>query len=267
MKKTIIALMALAGIACGSEKSVIFDFGGISLTGTNVVNINKEGDYKVYSTSGDLAGIKGTYTFAQDETHGGMNHTATKYTSSTIPASWGGTAWLCMLESTPSGWGDTFKDGLTSQYQSGGSTYTMTFSGLEAGYYDISAMGGYIGADNMVSAVTLTLGGADTSKTTWSSSDLSGSNASNSASGVASLTQSTGNTTSPNPEGYTFDVSKVLVTDGSLTLTIVGGAEYSQRTPLNGLTLTWTAAAPEPTTATLSLLALAGLAARRRRQA
>lgn len=272
MKKTMIALLALAGVAMGAEKSVVFDFGYEAATDANVININKTGDYKdAFSTSGELKGLTGSYSFTQEGTSGGMNNTSVKYTASTIPGGWGGVAYLCTMESAPTGWGDTFKDGLTSQcQQNDGDTYTITFTGLESGYYDLSVLGGYMGADNMTTAITLTLGSADITETTWASADL-GSSSTGNAAGVASLKQTTTNNSVPATEGYTFDVSQILVTEGTLTVTIDGTSNNGNRTPLNGLALTWTAAAPsdnipEPTTASLSLLALAGLAARRRRK-
>ena len=268
MKKTIIALFVLTGVAVSAEKSVVFDFGATYSNADNVININKTGDYKdTYSVAGELKGLTGSYTFTQEGTSGGMNNTSTQYTASTIPSNWNGKAWLCMMESTPAGWGETFVDGLTSQCQNNdGNTYSISFNNLETGYYDLSVLGGYMGADNIASAITLTLGDADTSKTTWSSADL-GSSSTGSGSGVASLKQSTSNNTAPTTEGYTFDVSNILVTEGTLTLTIDGSSAYNQRTPLNGVALTWRSAPiPEPATATLSLLALAALAARRRRR-
>ncbi len=272
MKKTFITLLALAGVAMGAEKSVVFDFGYTYSDAANVININKTGDYKDdYTTTGELKGLTGSYSFYQEGTTGGMNNTSVKWTTSNYTEAGWNQAWLCMMESTPTGWGDTFVDGLTSQcQQANGDTYTMTFTGLESGYYDLSVLGGYVGVDSMTTAITLTLGGADVSETTWSSVDL-GSTSTGSATGVATLQQTTANNSAPTTEGYTFDVSNILVTDGNLTVTIDGASNNGNRTPLNGLALTWTAAAPsdnipEPATATLSLLALAGLAARRRRK-
>lgn len=147
MKKTIIALFVLTGVAVSAEKSVVFDFGATYSNADNVININKTGDYKdTYSVAGELKGLTGSYTFTQEATSGGMNNTSTQYTASTIPSNWGGKAWLCMMESTPAGWGETFVDGLTSQCQNNdGNTYSISFNNLETGYYDLSVLGGVHG--------------------------------------------------------------------------------------------------------------------------
>ncbi len=145
-----------------------------------------------------------------------------------------------------------------------GNTHTLTLTNLAAGYYDFSILGGFHGVDNVTSSITLTISGTnfDTSNTTWGSYDIAGAR-SYSAQSVDTYTTTLTNDTAD--EGYTYDVSKIFVEDGgSLILTLTGDTEAGNRTPLNGIKVTYTV--PEPATATLSLLALCGLAARRRRK-
>ncbi|MGN0821980.1 MAG: PEP-CTERM sorting domain-containing protein, partial [Akkermansia sp.] len=163
------------------------------------------------------------------------------------------------------GWEATFADGLTSQWNgSTGNTHTLTLTGLAGGYYDFSILGGYYGKNNLCNSITLTISGTgvDMSNTTWATYDIAGARSS-SAQGIATYTTTLTNGLAN--EGYTCDVSTIYVEEGaSLTLTLTGDTVDGHRTPLNGLKMTYTV--PEPATATLSLLALAGLATRRRRK-
>lgn len=262
MKKTLITLLALSGLAIG--ETVVFDFGRTDLENyktPGAIIIGKgNGDYKqAFTASGSLTSINGNYSYTQQGIgSGGYNNSATKEASEEP-------SWKEHLKATPAGWESTFADGLTSQYDlvSSGNVHTLEFTGLAAGYYDFSILGGYYGNDGLVPSITLTLSGdIDVTETSWSAYDIAGGG-SETTQGVLTFTKSL--TNGSGNEGYTFDVSKVYVEEGgSLSLVLTGNATGSNRTPLNGVKMSYTV--PEPTTAALSLLALAGLAARRRRK-
>lgn len=268
MKKyiTVTALLAAgtafanADVAPGT--TVVFDFGRSNGTTNGAINISKDySGYKSdYEVSGSLEAMSGNYVFWQEGTTGGMSNIPTATTSEEPD-------WKNPLTEVPEGWESSFADALTSQCQeNNGDTFKLTFSGLTAGYYDLSVLGGYSGKDNIVSSVTLTLSDATFTGTTWSADDLGGDNTA-SATGVETLSLTTSN--GSGNEGYLFDVSRLLVGEaGTLTVTIDGASSYGARTPLNGLKLTYVEAIPEPSAfgllAGLGALALVG--ARRRRK-
>ena len=264
MKKTIITLLALAGVALG-EETVVFDFGrtdndAYKTSGAITLGTGSAAYKGEITGSGALGTITGNYSYVQQASGGNYNNSPTLTTSEE-------NGWKNHLNSMPTGWESTFADGLTSQWDGSatgqtGNTHTLTLSNLAAGYYDVSILGGYYGKDNLTSSITLSIGGEkfDTTSTVWSSHDIAGGTTS-STQGNASYTLTL--TNGSGDEGYTFDVSKIYVQEGgSLSFTLTGDEVGGHRTPLNGIKVTYI---PEPTTATLSLLALAGLAARRRR--
>lgn len=131
-------------------------------------------------------------------------------------------------------------------FASGDTSYTVRLEGLNAGTYSICVAGGQTkaGGDNLA-AVTYTLNG-NPQTISWRED-----NNSNTYGGVLYWNN--------------FEVGN----DGVLELTVKGNAfvEYGEtkytNAALNAMIIT---SVPEPTTATLSLLALAALAARRRRK-
>ena len=261
MKKTLVALMALAGVTMA--ETVVFDFGrtdndAYMTSGAITLGTNGNRYHTGIQGSGLLGNIEGNYSYVQEDC------TKTNYGNSATLSNGEEANWKEHLHTTPTGWDSTFADGLTCQV---GSTHTLTLSNLTSGYYDLSILGGFYGNDNIVPSITLSLGGnsVDFSETVWSSYDIAGGTE-YSAQGVSTYT--TALTNGSADEGYTYDIQKIFVENGgSITITLTGANENDgQRTPLNGLKLTWTPVVPEPTTATLSLLALAGLAARRRRK-
>ena len=262
MKKILIALMALAGVA--AAETVVFDFGrtdeaAYKTSGAIVIGSGKDPYKTAITHSGTLGSITGSYAYVQAASGGYY------YSNSATLTTTEENGWKNHLTSMPTGWESTFADGLTSQWNgSTGNTHTFTLTGLASGYYDFSILGGYYGQDDLCSSITLTISGTgvDMSNTTWATYDIAGARSS-SAQGVATYTTTLTNGLAN--EGYTYDVSTIYVGEGaSLTLTLTGDTVAGRRTPLNGLKMTYTV--PEPATATLSLLALAGLATRRRRK-
>ena len=264
MKKTLITLLALAGVALG--ETVVFDFGrtdseAYKTSGAITIGTGSAAYQGAINASGELGTITGNYSYVQQASSGNFNNSATLDRFAENPTQ----NWKEHLNVLPSGWESTFSDGLTSQWSgSTGNTHTLTLSNLAAGYYDVSILGGYHGKDTITSSITLSIGGEkfDTSSTVWSSHDIAGGTTP-ATQGKASYTLNLTNGSAD--EGYTFDVSRIYVREGgSLSFTLTGSETAGQRTPLNGIKVSYTT--PEPTTATLSLLALAGLAARRRRK-
>ena len=285
MKKALIALIVLNGVIANAADTVNIDFGRQTTT--------TDGYYNVFVDDGQ--------NFAWDANipvyvHGATSATSTHqmnlgeqnitmtYVHSTDQTNVSGKG-LCptLTPTEEADWKNPFKgnlptgvtgnvaDGFTTQTNSeaGGGKHILTFSGLTAGTYTLTAFGGYYGKEGM-SGITVGLGGDITAN--WNSmtygTDSWGT--STSTTSASSITLS-GNTTSTSTinRGYYFSADQIVVgEDGILELTIHGtdtGANNNgkYRTPLNYISLSLV---PEPTTATLSRLALAGLAARRRRK-
>lgn len=260
MKKTIIALFALAGVA--TAETVVFDFGRTDDTAYKTSNAIVIGTgnsaYKTdLTSSGDLGAITGQYTYKQAASTGNYANSATLTTGEE-------NGWKNHLTSMPDGWESSFADGLTSQWNgSTGNTHVLTLTNLAAGYYDFSILGGYNGKDVLTSSITLSISGnkVDTTNATWISYDIAGEK-SYSTQNVATYTTTL--TNGSTNEGYTYDVSKIFVEEGgSLTLTLTGDTTVGRRTPLNGIKVTYSI--PEPATATLSCLPLQAWLRRRRR--
>ncbi len=263
---TITTILAAGTIALNAATTVVFDFGrtdGESYKTPGAICIGKNNEpYKSSLTAtGELGALAGYYSFTQDATGGNFNNSATLTTSEE-------SGWKNHLTEVPAGWGSTFADGLTSQRDTvsgNGTKFTLSFTGLASGYYNLSALGGYYGKDQIVPTITFNFSGSslDFTQTTMTATSINGgvqSTSSETGSLTASLTDGNSN------EGYTLDVNNIFVgTSGELTFTITGGATGSQRTPLNGIKLTLV---PEPSAfgllAGLGALALVG--ARRRRK-
>lgn len=261
MKKTIIALLALAGVA--TAETVVFDFGrtddaAYKTSNAIVIGTGNSAYRTDMTSSGNLGAITGQYTYEQAASTGNFANSATLTTAEE-------NGWKNHLTSMPDGWESSFADGLTSQWDgTSGNKHVLTLTNLAAGYYNFSILGGYNGKDDLTSSITLSISGnkVDTTNATWISYDIAGGT-SYSTQNVATYTTTLTNGTTN--EGYTYDVSKIFVEEGgSLTLTLTGDTTIGSRTPLNGIKVTYST--PEPATATLSLLALAGLAVRRRRK-
>ena len=270
MKKTLITLLALCGVASAADK-VQIDFGRY--------DAQTEGYYNIYvaegfTTSHEVANYVNGATSATT-THSltlGEQAITLTYQHTTGQDDCGGNGLMPTLTTTeeadwknayvgdlPSGVQGNVSDGITTQTSNGG-THTLTFSNLAAGTYALSAFGGYNGKDNMAN-MSITLG--DGLSANWSYQGCLNGTWSESATATgSSITMNTGGNDQTN-HGYYFTANSITVQEGaSLSVTIAGTGDYA-RTPLNYVSLQMV---PEPTTATLSLLALAGLAARRRRK-
>lgn len=275
MKKTLIALMALAGITYAAD-TVNIDFGRYDAqtdgyynihTAQNFTMSNDRANYVNDGTSAEtthnltLGSQSVTLTFRHylgDGYCGGLGLIPTLTTNEE-------SGWKNALSGTlPGSIVGNVSDGLTSQNGAGTGFYTLTFSGLQAGVYSIIGMGGYSGNDTM-SSVTVSLGSNATAN--WSSQSATSNGWTTNATATSSNSINFANSAGSGNHGYYFDAQNIVVgEEGTITLTIqgTGNAGYG-RTPLNFISLSGEAI-PEPTTATLSLLALAGLAARRRRK-
>lgn len=291
MKKTYITLFAFAGVAMGAENTAIFDFG--ETASSESVSITLDGTHGTVTTGDNnwIIGVSGaSQVFGQNVTWAlttvnknhnegfGTTSSTNQYTkpfAGELLGSFAGKA--------------NVSDAIHMQTWGTDPAYmVLTLTGLEAGQYTLEVFGGFTGQGGM-SNVTLTNNGTQgmdfagwttmgmveegTTQvwTSMGSSSESGVTINVGVDGVQS------GSTDKNL-GYYIASGDGAVTVGEdgmlsfiLTATQVTGDEINWRDlTLSGVALTKIPAAndsvPEPATATLSLLALAGLAARRRRK-
>ena len=276
MKKTLITLLALCGVASAADK-VQIDFGRYDAQTEGYYNIYVAEGYTTSETAANYVNGATSATTTHSLTLGEQAITLT-YQHTTGAGDCGGKGLMPTLTTTeeanwknayagdlPSGVQGNVRDGITTQTSNGG-THTLTFSNLAAGTYKLSAFGAYYGKDGF-SAITVSLGDELTANWsfqacetgTWSTDNTATSkNTVNLNSYVAGGPDAT-----PNNHGYYFTADGITVEKGASLSVRVAGTGYYGRTPLNYVSLQMV---PEPTAATLSLLALAGLAARRRRK-
>ena len=259
MKKTIISFLTLAGLAAAETQ--YFDFG--SMSSSDAIGITSSG------ASGELSVMNGHYNFE-------TNQTITL--SQTVSDKNG---WCDPFSGTlPSAFsGSTYVDSLTTQSYSGSTgVFTLKLTGLDNGVYALNVFGGLVGKDNLAEMTITIAGGGDSVE--WSnvrSTDGNGDwvndsyTLNSSAVTISSIDSINANNNpqsyySGTAKGYQVSATNIEVTNGSLTLTVSGQGWNNgyARTVLNGVALQMVV--PEPATATLSLLALAGLASRRRRK-
>ena len=276
MKKTLITLLALAGVTAAADK-VQIDFGRYDAQTDGYYNIYVAEGFVTDNSAANYVNGATSATTTHSLTLGGQEITLTYEhttgTDTTGPTDCGGRGLMPTLTTTeeadwknayvgdlPSGVQGNVSDGITTQDKNNGGTHTLTFSNLAAGTYTLSAFGGYNGMDPMAN-MSITLGGGLSAN--WSYQGCLDGTWSESATATGnSITMNTAGNAQTD-HGYYFTADSITVQEGaSLSVTIAGTGNYA-RTPLNYVSLQMV---PEPTTATLSLLALAGLAARRRRR-
>ena len=224
MKKTIITLIALAGVALGAEevtKSLTLSNFNTEL---DAISALKPSEYTLTLTFGptDFDGYTSNFILKLADNWGVFSQAGTYIAmdnSSTDDRSW----------VTPT--------------STSGSTYTWTSTGTTT--------------DSLLDS--------------WVSKDSNGNNANPGVNGMTftlDVTSSgstitlgmTNGTTSVIETGYVVNLANVELQDGSAD----GGNQGV--TSISNASITYTPTVPEPATATLSLLALAGLAVRRRRK-
>lgn len=224
MKKTIIALMALAGVAVAAEETTKeLTFAGFN-TELAEVSAFKPSEYTLTLTftGTDFDGYGSGYilklaenwgVFTQAGNYIAMENTNVGDRAWVDPTSTSGTTFTWTSTGTTT---DTLLDSWVSKDTNGGKAQP--------------------GVKNMSFTLDVTAAGS-----------------------VITLGMTNG-TTSVIETGYVVDLANIKLIDGS-----AAGANQGV-TGISNASITYTPTVPEPTTATLSLLALAGLAARRRRK-
>ena len=276
MKKTLITLLALAGVAAAADK-VQIDFGRYDAKTEGYYNIYVAEGYTTSNAAANYVNGATSATTTHSLTLGEQEITLT-YQHTTDQNDCGGKGLMPNLTTAeeadwknayngdlPSGVQGNVSDGITAQTWNGG-THTLTFSNLAAGTYTLSAFGAFYGKDAF-SAITVSLGDGLTANWSFQACETGtwSTNSTAISKNTVALNSSVagGQNATPYNHGYYFTADGITVEEGAdLSVTIAGTAGYG-RTPLNYVSLQMV---PEPTTATLSLLALAGLAARRRRR-
>ena len=263
MEKTLIATMALTYVA--TADMVIYDLsGGTPSYGTydNITFLTSGtvGD----STSAKTASLNGaTISFQAITATGsarGMLGVNAKWANG-LPVDLGlSTTDISTLTST-----GAYITGDTGSYPG---VITLTITGLSKGSYSLSALSAKGTGDTSPITMNLSVNG-----TAWTSADYL-NNASyysyannqwgSSASGQPLFSAVANNT--PSAAFATFDNIEISADNSSIVLTLTGTPASANSQNLKALQFVSLTLVPEPTTATLSLLALAGLAARRRRK-
>ena len=256
MKKTIIALFALAGVASADTISPITDTASGSWTTHGTAQV-KDGVISATNTNWQVDAA--TYTLTSS-----LNYATTDTLSFSFNATNNGTGNSCLTLALI---------GSTNAIVLGHGSYDKPADEIQVAVTsEVSVTGGYVFA-NTNPTDDLTLTAADTLSggmpASGSTSTISGSISWDGDSWALELGSSATSATLSYDLGITtLDVSKIMVT-------IEGGGapnhgDTAWQTPtMSNLSISTPSVAPavpEPTTATLSLLALAGLAARRRRK-
>lgn len=256
--------LTISSLLSAQAATTQVDFGRTDSTTTGAVNIS------FTTPSSPLGDMQGTVTASWSTAGypvGDNGYVTTKTTAEENgwKNAFGG--------SLPFSMGDSFRDGLLTQTSTGSGTFTITFTGLEAGNYSLSLFGGFTGKDAFASQ-TWSIGGADTTSTIWNNfaTDASGNwgqlaGSTGATSGLLNAGNAqVSNDALANKGLYSTADNIVVGADGTLTLTMQGNGSTSYgRTALNGLFLT--KQVPEPTTTTLGMLGLITLCLIRRRQA
>ncbi len=259
MKKSFIFFILSSVGSVFASSTDVFDFGRSDNTTSGAINISKtynSGDYS-NPDPGTLTNLTGSYSV--EFLFGNLNNVTSRLTPTALASEESG--WKnAFAGELPFELGSTFSDGLTMQDAGGTAGVTLSFTGLQAGTYSLSVFGGFYGRDTMSNvSVTLstiadlTVQSTNTTDGAWSASTES----------RATTYQFNNSGNSSINHGYALTADNIVVgDDGLLTLTVRGTSGNFGRTPLNYVSLTMI---PEPTSASLSLLALGALALRRRR--
>lgn len=261
MKKT---LFLLAAALCGTASAAleVGDIVGVTFLGTNGTAGSVAGS--LFGTSGQINHVKTSASDLVDLTGANTGLSLSSGNSSNC-----GNAGIVnsRLEAAVGAAPTTIFDGasITGDYKGGclnahtpESPMTMTLSGLTAGQtYDMFLLvgrGNNYANGSADTPVTYTLSGAESIDCT-----LVGASSTSSTASGSVLTSYEFNATNSqdSPSAWALAKYSFTATGDSVTITTNAGGN------INALALQVT---PEPTTATLSLLALAGLCARRRRK-
>ena len=244
MKKTLITLLALAGVAAATE-STILTFGTSPSWATNSWDLTALSD-------NDSAGAKTSSLTLSDATYVSMSRTGGRFgIRGAENIEWTNTS---VLDDMNSVLGITLSgqdiNALTyTATKAGGSTSTLTLNFAENNNIAVG--------DAMCFFFVVAMSNEEVSH------NYSGFN-------IAGLTNSSVRWATATGTGY--NESAVDAPNNQLTVIRVTGelesdtVSFSSNNAKNGWSMASYTVIPEPTTATLSLLALAGLAARRRRK-
>ena len=263
MKKTIIALIALTGVA--SADMVIFDITGGTPTYGTYEDITFVSSGAITEDIGSMTGKTATLNDSTititagtgTGTGRGMLGDGAKWTGS-IPVDLGISANdIATLSSSAA-----YIAGTNNQYSG---VITLTVSGLSQGYYNLSALAAKGTGDTSNITMNVYVNGVE-----WTgySKNATYYTYSSGSWGTATQGKPTFSAVANNtPSGAYADFEYIYVDEDASTikLTLTGSSENGTKN-LKALQFVAIESVPEPTTATLSLLALAGLAARRRRR-
>ena len=234
MKKTLITLLALAGAAAGETITLAIPAGGTNNGGHGSTSATAA--LTNYANSND-----GGYMF----NNGGQVTPDTSFNEGILRTD--GEGLVCLT--------------LAPRTGAGGSGEAIVLSGTELNGYEVDSLTFSITSSSCSSegsvALTLAVIEKDTDKNTWSVKQSS----------TGTLTMNSGaevNLTLGSAIEWS-DSYKVVAMIDNTAKTLGGGNSPTYTMTGISVTATGTPVVPEPATATLSLLALAGFAARRRR--
>lgn len=240
MKKTIVALMALAGVTMADETPTLYS-GDFSWSSSTPLTFTFEGDSPLTVTATSNYGYK-AFTTATD-----AYLTQTYEATDTRPAI---TTPLSQTYTPARNVGTEGSWTLTLTIKNEGEQ-SLQISALTLSAFTFSGQGDF---NNGVQDITFTVA---KSETTIGSTD------------VAFPSGGANNGDSPTLGDYGVTLTPFTIEQGKNAIITITASEKVDRNGtfvgLQGISFT-TNVVPEPTTATLSLLALAGLAARRRRR-
>ena len=266
MKKTIIALMALAGMACA--ETVIFNIGGSSIT-------TDDTDISIVAGALNGNGVASQSVILNDTTLTLKFENGTgieRKNNTTAADNWSNT--LGLPDSINLGISDSNMASLlsTSAQIDAGHTKDgvypgiskFTLTGLNEGQYELISFMGRASGSTTETALTLS-GAENVSVTSYVYADGAWTLANS-----ATLDYVAAGTAAAMVNVYSFEAIKgtdiVLSYNGSISYNGDTQNQYTDIATYQNVQFLALKTIPEPTTATLSLLALAGLAARRRRR-